>query len=394
LCLNGNSELIILLLNEEGRMVNKICEVSKCTGCLLCKLKCPQNCINCVEDSEGFQIPKIDENICINCGLCSKVCPVNSQIEQEPRKTYAVQLKDKSLLLNSASGGAFMAVAYSIIKDGGIVCGTVDNIEKGLNFQFASSYDELNLMAGSKYYQCNLLQDTYNSICDFVRIKKVLFVGTPCQVSAVKKAISREYSDNLYTIDILCQGVPSSFVVKKYRNFISKREGKKLVEHRFRCKDIDSHNEYITKLIFEDKMQKLFVGEDDIYSRSFQRKIFLREACYQCHFSGINREGDLTIGDFWGIKSVINRSIDLNGGVSLVISSSTKGDELINAISGMAFKEEKTLKEAVEYNLPLRQPVIRPKSRTFSYKLLNKIGINNTVNLLCWKYFAKKILRK
>ena len=49
---------------------------AECTGCHACYSKCPQDCINMIEDEEGFLYPNIDSTKCIKCGLCEKVCPI------------------------------------------------------------------------------------------------------------------------------------------------------------------------------------------------------------------------------------------------------------------------------------------------------------------------------
>ncbi|RME28020.1 MAG: NADH-quinone oxidoreductase subunit F [Deltaproteobacteria bacterium] len=42
----------------------------KCTGCMLCKKKCPQQCIS----GEKKEVHVIDESKCIRCGICRDVC--------------------------------------------------------------------------------------------------------------------------------------------------------------------------------------------------------------------------------------------------------------------------------------------------------------------------------
>ena len=50
-------------------------EKKECCGCTACYANCPKNAIKMVEDEEGFEYPKIDENNCIRCYKCLKVCP-------------------------------------------------------------------------------------------------------------------------------------------------------------------------------------------------------------------------------------------------------------------------------------------------------------------------------
>ena len=45
-----------------------------CTGCGLCDNVCSHNAISMVWSKEGFLIPQVNTEACINCGLCSKQC--------------------------------------------------------------------------------------------------------------------------------------------------------------------------------------------------------------------------------------------------------------------------------------------------------------------------------
>ena len=52
-----------------------------CCGCSACAQICPVDCIEMIEDHEGFLYPKVDESRCIDCGKCEKVCPYSIKIQ-------------------------------------------------------------------------------------------------------------------------------------------------------------------------------------------------------------------------------------------------------------------------------------------------------------------------
>lgn len=56
---------------------------SECCGCTACYAICPQRAIIMLEDEEGFEYPKIDEEKCIYCYQCIKVCPIRRVDEEE-----------------------------------------------------------------------------------------------------------------------------------------------------------------------------------------------------------------------------------------------------------------------------------------------------------------------
>lgn len=48
----------------------------ECCGCAACYSICSQAAISMLEDSEGFEYPKINESKCIRCYQCIEVCPI------------------------------------------------------------------------------------------------------------------------------------------------------------------------------------------------------------------------------------------------------------------------------------------------------------------------------
>ena len=60
------------------------------------------------------------------------------------------------------------------------------------------------------------LNPVYSRVKDLLDNKRlVLFVGTGCQVAAIKSYLGREY-DNLLCMDLVCYGVPSPMIWKEY----------------------------------------------------------------------------------------------------------------------------------------------------------------------------------
>lgn len=186
----------------------------KCCGCGLCTTVCKKNAIVMKEDSKGFIYPEINEELCIQCGMCTKICSYNSEeIFNTPIESYAALTKNKRVLSKSASGGVFATIAEQFIKSGGWVCGSVMEFKKGIAtcyHRVTNKLNDIEKMQGSKYVQSDIT-DALPEIKQLISKKeKILFCGTPCQVSAVKK-MAADY-DELYNRYYLPWGTISTFI--------------------------------------------------------------------------------------------------------------------------------------------------------------------------------------
>ena len=59
----------------------------------------------------------------------------------------------------------------------------------------------------------------------------------------------------------------------------------------------------------------------------------IRPSCHECEFCTVERDSDITMGDFWGIEKV-KPQMDDGMGTSLVILHSKKAQEVWNQIRG------------------------------------------------------------
>lgn len=317
-------------------MIN-INKKNNCTGCHACYSICPKNCIEMKMDEEGFKYPTINKNLCINCNLCINVCPIINPINNSNKvfSAFALQAKDEKLLENSSSGGAFTLIAREILKKEGVIFGAAFDEKKNVIHKFITKEEDLNILQGSKYVQ-SIIGDSYKQVSEFLKKgKEVMFTGTPCQISGLKKYLGKEYN-NLLCVDILCHGVPSPRVWEKYLQYREMIDGSKVKKISFRYKTLEC-KESCVKFTYPDKVY-LKEKSKDLFMKGFLRNLYLRPSCYDCHFKQIDRNSDLTIGDFWSISNFSN---DFNNkGVSMVLVQSKSGLGIIEKI----LKETNSLK--------------------------------------------------
>ena len=200
-----------------------------CTGCAACMNSCARSAIQMVADEEGFLVPIVDNDKCVECKSCEKSCPVvtkTSNTNTSHPKAYAVWNEiDRRV---SSSGGAFSSFARYVMKNGGVVFGAAFDTNLHCHHIKVTTIEGLDALRGSKYVQSEI-GDTYKEIKSVLKDEKyVLFCGTPCQVAGLKAYLRKDY-EKLITLDLACHGVPSDSVFQAYKlkNFDSLRGNRK-----------------------------------------------------------------------------------------------------------------------------------------------------------------------
>lgn len=317
-----------------------------CTGCTACISICPKDCIQPSKDKYGFTVPKLNPENCINCGLCEKVCPASNHSNNnllESKKIYAAQNPDDYILKDSSSGGIFSMIAESVLSKGGIVFGAAIDYANNCKVKHIHIEDisELYRLRGSKYVQSDLT-GIFLQVRQFLKTERpVLFSGTPCQISGLKRFLTQDY-DNLITLDIICHGVPSPMVWDKYISEQKKSifDDCKYTHISFRDKRI-SWNEY--GISFRSvplrhskstyKESDIFEGRyDNPYMKGFLSDLYLRDSCHACPVKCFSSKSDITLGDAWGIQN-FNHKFKVDKGVSVIVCNSEKGISIIDTLN-------------------------------------------------------------
>lgn len=313
-----------------------ILKSDRCTACSSCYNTCSFQALTMQEGKDGFIYPYIDSQKCTECGMCVKACPVLnlSQKNQSSPKLFAARSTDE-IREKSSSGGMFTVLAEKILSLGGSVCGAAFDSEMNLQHILINQHNQLTKLCGSKYVQSDIGL-SYRKIEKLLKADSyVLFTGTPCQCAALRSYLRKDY-EKLFIIDLLCHGVPSQRVFKKYLSEISK--GKKVVDVKFRDKRFGWTAEHIA-VNFSDGTEYTGTKETDVYLKGFFRNLILRESCGECPFSEFPRQGDISVGDFWGI-SKIDKTQNDGKGTSLVYVNTDKGMKLFKMIENQLTVKE------------------------------------------------------
>ncbi len=364
-----------------------------CCGCGVCAAVCPTSAISLFTDEYGFTYPVTNKDKCVSCGKCDKFCVAAERCEtiaenQYPECYVAVNVSDNALM-SSTSGAIFTALSDYVIGNGGVVWGAAYDDDMKVRHIRAADTAGRDRMRGSKYVWSDI-SSVFASVGEDLKSGlKVLFVGTPCQVAALKKYLSAaKCGGDLITCDIACFGTPSPLAFKEHLSMIERRYHKKIADYQHRPSkygfDFGVKNDLV---VFDDGTE----AYDDPWIKAYRQLFYMgvtkRECCYSCKYTSFNRVSDITIGDCRNAAALVP-DWDIKNGVSTVLVNTPAGAEIFNAVSNKV-KVIKTLPESITQP-PFEHPSMPSKNRELFFSLLNKKGYKCAVRATLGKQFALK----
>ena len=198
--------------------------------------------------------------------------------------------------------------------------------------------------------------------------RQVLFSGTPCQIAALKLFLRKEY-ENLLAVDFICHGTPSPGVFRWYlseefakeaarqsgekiqfrsslpipsiakADVLAREQGFEIEDIRFRDKRV-GWKKYSFVLSLKSLSKVTTAGEKNSVSlsytldkhafmRGFLRDLYLRPSCHACPAKSGKSGADITLGDYWGIQSLMPE-LDDDRGVSALTVNTEKGKQALH----------------------------------------------------------------
>lgn len=347
-----------------------VCEENKCCGCGACVSICPKKCIELKPNKLGVILPIINKEDCINCRLCDKTCPkIGENNLDYPQKCYAAYLKDNENRLDCASGGVATAMYEKFLEEpNSYIVGVSWDEHFNPVFKLTNNRNDIKLFKGSKYVQA-YPENIYSKIDEKLKMgNSVLFIAMPCQISAARKYFETKHIniEKLFLVDILCHGVsPSQYLQEEVLYYKSKWKLRNIQNITFRSNRMFRNFHFCITYKNGNKNKTLNrLAYEDPYLNSFLDASSLRESCYTCKFSQLNRCSDITIGDFIGLGKMPS-STTFNGKVknaSLVLCNTSKGLNYINTLNSLILFE-RSIQEAYEGGSSLQEPYRKSKWR-------------------------------
>ncbi|TCS76027.1 polysaccharide pyruvyl transferase family protein [Pectinatus cerevisiiphilus] len=316
------------LLKFEKQTSNNLCNYALCTGCSCCANICPVNAIKMKTDNDGFLKPVLSEEQCTHCNICVKKCPslnVKNDNSKEPL-SYACMAND-AIREKSSSGGAFTLLAEKILDEHGVVFGAVWREDFSVHHIGINNIKQLSLLHKSKYLQSDT-EYTYQDVKKLLDNNiPVLYTGCPCQIAGLKSYLGKS-NKLLLTVDMLCSHVPSP---KIFRRYLDENYGLNNVKSfTFRDKS-NGWNPTLQKIELNDGRVIFKDWNEDYLQKGFHPCLFMNDTCNKCFWCTLPREGDITIGDFWGIDQY-NNLLNDGRGTSAVLINTEKGQKFFEKI--------------------------------------------------------------
>lgn len=357
----------------------------KCTGCMACVAICPKEAISTTYSEFGYRILAVDNSKCVQCGLCAKVCKMSlAQSKSSTRDAYIAYNTDDDMRLRSASGGVFSSLAKSFIEQGGVVAGSNLSFENGevtVKHIVVDNENDMILLLGSKYVESDC-GSVYRQIEEQLnKGTAVLFCGTSCQVKAVYRYMEIRHINinDLYTIDLICHGVPG---IKLLRDYLDKA-GFKLdnnADLKFRTK-----NNGVISCQFSEKTgsssDMIIPASHSSYYDLFLHSDSYRDQCYRCEYANDNKPGDITIGDYFEARQDYPELFQKDGILSdsdylnCLLVNSIKGQELLKAYGNQLRVHPVSRKRVQLSHSNLCKPSTYGRLRLDAKELYKKRGI-------------------
>ena len=289
-----------------------------CIGCGACEVVCPTGAIRSETTAEGFARTIIDEKACIDCRKCSFVCPLHEAKEpkvNEDVPVYAFRCNNEENI-GSSSGGFAWAMGEYCVSRGLDVYGSVyDPVACKAKHVLGDSLELRQRMRGSKYIK----SETKEIFREIYRGNKTqgVFLGTPCQVAALKNLLGDKAASWLF-VDLICHGVPTQKLWDLYLDTLNINKGASVM---FRDNSLGWSHLNIS--FADENNHKLYSCDEfsDLFYRVFKPGIAYYASCENCPFRD-RSAADLRIGDYWN-KEYIEKDLR----TSMVLVLTKKGEK-------------------------------------------------------------------
>ena len=268
--------------------------------------------------------------------------------------SYAVINTNEKERIESSSGGVMSLLARQIIDDDGVVYGVKNNVYS-MKYISVDSKSDISLIRGSKYVKVSNFSTIINDIESNIKNNKLfMFVGTPCQVKSVRNIVEKYGYRKCLLVDLICHGVMNEKSFGRLIEWIENKYQDKIKSISFRKKERGWKEQKWEILLQSGQLAK--DKDVDMIKKTYLAHFAHEEACLNCMFTNLDRPGDLTIGDLWGVEKYSSIEDD-DKGINIVLVNNKKGKEHFDLM------QENTWSKEVDLN-DFLQPQLRENIKT------------------------------
>ena len=308
-------------------------------------------------------------------------------------EVYSGYVKSKTKLLNSSSGGVATSLAERIIEIGGVVFGVryTDDFYSA-EFCKVDSICDLKQIQGTKYINASKKYLFENLPEALSSNRYVLIFGLGCDIAAVRAFCKNKdlNTDRLFCVDILCHGPAPQIIHENFIKELEKKYKGKIVEYSVRYKYKGWYPFYV-RAVFDNGKVYLKPFSNTDFGIAFYN--VANPLCTKCCFKGEKHQGDICVGDYWGIQP--NSSTWNYYGVSVIVIQNEKGKRLLGFLDNSFFIEPASKDIFLMGNPMYYESRKELFDNDVFIKCLEKNGLHFAVKkLLVDKHHICKILKK
>lgn len=307
-----------------------------CIGCGVCAEVCPSHAITMQFDKSGSHRPVINPEKCTHCGACEKACHREIPPSDKLPDAFIAYNTDEEIARQSASGGIFSALAAEVLRQGGVVYGAalvLDAEGARVVHREVDKLEELSAVLGSKYAQSDIIPVLQSVRTQLKQGKTVLFGGTSCQVDALYRFLGSRDFENLYTLDLICHGVPGQKLLADYVDYLGHRKKDRIKSLSFRTKRAGAIQYEITAAYEKSGTVEVIPKLKSSYYRLFMSMNSYRDCCYHCKYASLCKPADVTAGDYFEIREdypeIYEKELKGRESISSLLVRTPQGRKLI-----------------------------------------------------------------
>lgn len=331
---------------DQMNNIDAITQSQLCNGCGTCYSICPRSAITIQKNAQfGVLTANVNADKCTNCGLCREVCHSDDIISGKQLMNidligayngiYSGYSMDDALRYRASSGGIVSSL-LRYLKTNSIIDGFVlikPSTGSPLDYSAFISHDIDDILryAGTRYFPIpvNMILKELSQMNG-----KFVIIGTPCQISALRKYEGRNKSLSekiLLRISFFCGGVPNRNAYSYYMKAHGIDEQR--VRSIYRGIGWPGNNVFEFddgETICISRRPKTFLAQ--IYHTLAFFPIFAQKRCLLCN-DRFGIASDISVGDAWLEEYRSDKM-----GTSLIISRSSTARSILSDM-----QQEKTI---------------------------------------------------